>query len=101
MKSLRKYGLKFYEEAVECEDEAYLVAKRLVEELFCQLSKLSTKYCNDIFCDMPYAYTERRLDSVLLPVLSKMCDSMVLTEYPVSRTQQEDQSAGRIDYWCK
>lgn len=100
MKSLRKYGLKFYEEAVEGDNDAYLVAKRLVENLFSQLSKLSTKYCNETFCDMPYTYTERRLDSVLLPVLSKICDAKVLTEYPVSRSQQDDQSAGRIDYWC-
>jgi len=97
MKSVKKY---FYEIAEEKEDEAYMVAKRLVETLFFQMSKQSTKFCNDIFCDLPYAYTERRLDSVLLPTLSKMCNSIVLTEYPVNRNQQEDSSVGRIDYWC-
>ena len=100
MKRRTKYGLSFYEIVEEKEDEAYIIAKRLVENLFFQMSEQSTKFCNDVFCDLPYTYTERRLDSVLLPTLSKMCNSIVLTEYPVNRTQQEDSSVGRIDYWC-
>lgn len=101
----KPYGLTFFEKAVEKTDEAYNVAKELVEKLFFGMSKLSTKYCNDVFCDLPYIYTERRLDSVLLPTLSKLCNSMVLVELPVNREYSKsqdsnDQSSGRIDYWC-
>ena len=102
MEPIKKYGLSFYEMAPDRSDDAYLAAKRLLENLFFLLSKLSTKFCNEKydFCDMPYTYTERRLDSVLLPALSKICDSLVLTELPVDRKLKGDLFKGRIDYWC-
>lgn len=102
MELIKRYGLSFYEMASDNSDDAYLAAKRLLESLFFQLSKLSTKFCNEKydFCDLPYTYTERRLDSVLLPALSKICDSLVLTELPVDRKLKGDLSKGRIDYWC-
>ena len=65
------------------------------------MSKLSTKYCNENFCDLPFMYSERPVDSVLLPVLSKLCNSLVLVELPVTRKRIDfDESSGRIDYWC-
>ena len=51
----------------------------------------------------PYIYTERRLDSAVLPALSHICDGVVLTELPVERQGSlEDDTThhGRVDYWC-
>ena len=98
----KKYGLTFFEYKGEGNDKAYLVAQEFVEELFFLMSKLSTRFCNDKydFCDLPYTYTESRIDSVLLPALSKLCNSLVLTELPVERKLKGELSAGRIDYWC-
>ena len=89
----------------EDEREGFLVAKELIENLFYDMAKLSTKYCNDTFCDLPYLYRERQLDSILLPALSRLCDSMVLAELPAIRHSLSDNtkaevSSGRIDYWC-
>lgn len=105
LQRIKSHGLTFYEKAVEKTDEAYNVAKELVEKLFFGMSKLSTKYCNNVFCDLPYTYTERRLDSVLLPTLSKLCNSMVLVELPTTRFCSNkkfdvEEANGRIDYWC-
>ena len=102
---IKCHELTFYEKATDNEDESYNVAKELVENLFFNMSKLSTKYCNDTFCDLPFTYSERRLDSILLPVLSKLCNSMVLVELPTTRYCSNrkfniDEANGRIDYWC-
>lgn len=105
MKELKKHGLSFVEMEMVSEGENYRVAKELIENLFFDMAKLSTKYDNAIFCDLPYTYSERRLDSVLLPALSKLCETKVLVEYPTTRQCanrrfQVDESSGRIDYWC-
>ena len=105
MKEIKKYGLTFLEVDSIAKDECFNVAKELIENLFFDMSKLSTKYWNDVFRDLPYTYTERRLDSVLLPALSKLCNSMVLVEVPAVRECANgrfhvDESNGRIDYWC-
>lgn len=101
IQEIKRHGLTFYEKATEQENESYNIAKELVENLFFDMSKLSTKYCNEIFCDLPFMYSERPVDSVLLPVLSKLCNSLVLVELPVTRKRIDfDESSGRIDYWC-
>jgi hypothetical protein len=103
MKKFNKYGLTFYKGvAVENNDEAYQIAQELVEELFCLLSKKCTKFCNEKydFFMPPYMYTERRLDGVLMPALTKLCDSIVMTELPVLRKIGNDDYIGRADYWC-
>lgn len=103
---IRKLGLRFEEVATDSKDDSsFSVAKELVENLFFGMSKLSTKYDNDIFSDMPYTYSERPLDSILMPVLSKLCNSMVFVEVPAkrqcdNRRFQVDELTGRIDYWC-
>ena len=103
MEKINKYGLTFYKRTtVENTDDAYKVAQELTEELFYLLSKYCTKFCNedyDLFLP-PYMYTERRLDGVLMPALAKLCDSIVMTELPVSRKVGNDNSQGRADYWC-
>lgn len=101
IQEIKRHGLTFYEKATEQENESYNIGKELVENLFFDMSKLSTKYCNEIFCDLPFMYSERPVDSVLLPVLSKLCNSLVLVELPVTRKKLDfDESSGRIDYWC-
>ena len=105
MEQISKHGLSFFEMASEVDGEDFAVAKELVENLFFGMAKLSTKYDNDQFCDLPYTFRERQLDSVLLPVLSKLCDSKVFVELPAirqcaNRRFQVDESSGRIDYWC-
>lgn len=106
MIGIPRHDLSFYEEVVENDNEAFAIAKDLIENLFFDMSKLCTKYCNDaILWDPPYTYSERRLDCVLLPVLSKLCNSLVFTEYPTRRqsTKRYDPDKckeGRIDYLC-
>lgn len=106
MKTIKKHGLSFVEmESNIAEDEGFKIAKELIENLFFDMAKLSTKYRNDIFCDLPYTYTERRLDCVLLPALSKLCNYMVMVEVPAirecaNRRFKVEKSNGRIDYWC-
>ena len=81
MDVIKKYGLSFTKTLVsENPDEYYYVAVDLIENLFFNISKLSMKYDNEYFCELPYTYrySERRLDSVILPVLSGLCNSMVL-----------------------
>ena len=106
MKAIRKHGLSFIEmESNISEDEGFKIAKELIENLFFDMAKLSTKYCNDKFCDLPYTYSERMLDCVLLPALSKLCNYMVMVEVPAvrecaNRRYNVKKSNGRIDYWC-
>lgn len=105
MEIVKRNGLSFAEKDMVMEGESNSVAKELLENLFFDMAKLSTKYDNDTFCDLPYTYSERRLDSVLLPALSKLCKTKVLVEIPAirqcaNRRFQVDESNGRIDYWC-
>ena len=105
MKDLKKHGLSFVEFETIPDGESNAVAKELIENLFMDMAKLCTKYHNDTFCDLPYTYNERVLDCVLLPALSKLCDTKVLVEIPTTRKCsnrrfQIDEYNGRIDYWC-
>ena len=106
MNEFKKYGLSFVEMETFDKDAAFLVSKELIQDLFCGMAKICTKYSNDLFYDLPYSYTERRMDSVLLPALSKICDSLVMTEAPAYRHFHSsnkfvgNDNYGRIDYWC-
>ena len=105
MNMLKRNGLRFDEVVLERQDESFSVAKELVEKLFFELCKVSTKYSNELFRELPYTFSERVLDSVLLPCLSKLCNSMVLTELPAKRCCSNrrfkvDETTGRVDYWC-
>lgn len=105
----RPYGLNFVEatfyDKVRERKKAFRVSKDFVEKLFFGISKICTKYINDVSWDLPYIFTERTLDGVIVPVLSKLCDSIVLTELPTHRYSKKknylvEDSQGRIDYWC-
>lgn len=106
MEKHNRYGLTFYKTTTnENPPKGYQIAKEFVEELFYLLSKYIAMFCKNgnikyKFCDLPYAYSERRLDSVLLPALSKLCEGVVLTELPINRKFKKDYHSGRIDYWC-
>jgi hypothetical protein len=105
MDNYKKHGLSFVKLDIVPKNDSNDVAKDLVENLFVYMAKLSTKYDNETFCDLPYTYSERRLDSVLLPALSKLCKTKVLVEIPAirqcsNRRFKVDESSGRIDYWC-
>lgn len=104
MEHIKKYGLSFYEMITSdnTSEEYFQIGRDFVKELFSLMSKYSTKFSNHKydFFDLPYIYSERRLDSVLLPALSIICDSIVLTELPVERQKQGEISSGRADYWC-
>lgn len=100
-----KLPSSFIEQAAKKEREDFIIGKELVENLFYEMARLCKKYDNDVFYDLPYTYSERRLDSVLLPALSKLCDSRVLVELPVTRRSAsvdslDEERSGRIDYWC-
>lgn len=105
----RPYGLcfemaTFYGKERE-RKKAFKVAKEFVEELFFGISKKCTKYINNVSWDLPYAFSERTLDSVIAPVMSYLCDSIILTELPTHRYSKRknyevEDSDGRIDYWC-
>ncbi len=102
---IRRLGLKFEEVSAESKDIEFSIAKELIENLFIGMSKLSTKYDNELFSDLPYTYSERPLDAVFLPVLSKLCNSMVMVEVPATRQCDNkrflvEKASGRIDYWC-
>ena len=95
----------FVEHCDNKESEDFAVAKELVENLFYEMTKLCKKYDNDVFYDLPYTYSERRLDSVLLPALVKLCDYKVLVEFPTTRQSTkrhyvDEDTRGSIDYWC-
>jgi len=113
MRDFKSKGLSFSEGFSEKfreveSSEAYITARELIEELFIGMSKQSTKFCNNQYnmCDLPYLYSERCLDSVFLPELSRLCKSMVFTEVPVRRKlinthdREKKERRGRIDYWC-
>lgn len=96
-----KNGLSFEEKIADKDSEGFSAAKKLVRNLFFDMAELCTHYCNKMFCDMPYSYTERCLDSVLLPALSKLCNYMVWVEYPTERKLRgKAPKNGRIDYVC-
>lgn len=105
MNDIRRHGLTFKVQSQDKGGDDFSVARDLVENLFFDIAKLCTRYCNDTFRDLPYTFSERCLDSVLLPALSNLCDSQVLVEYPVTRNcsnrrKEIKDARGRIDYWC-
>ena len=105
MIAFKKHGLSFEKEVEKINSKDFKVAEELIEDLFCDMAKLGTKYGNDRFFDLPYTYMERQLDSILLPSLSKLCDGLVLAEVPTIRKCNNgrfnvEESNGRIDYWC-
>ncbi len=87
------------------EDDYMIIAHQFLQNLMKEFAFLSEKSFNIEYeaINMPYMYSERRLDSVVLPALSKICDGLVLTELPVQRRKGNNHIKslhGRLDYWC-
>ena len=86
--------------------DAYMqVAHEFLQSLMKEFAELSMKsFRPRIGADnFPFMYSERRLDSVVLPALSNICDGVVLTELPVKRKKANNHvksEHGRLDYWC-
>ena len=90
---------------LDSEDEYMIVAHAFLQKLIREFARLSVKCCRPKInaINMPYYYTERRLDTVVLPAISKICDGVVLTELPVIREVSGEaigSCIGRADYWC-
>lgn len=101
MIAFKKHSLSFEKEVEKINSKDFKVAEELIEDLFCDMAKLGSKYGNDIFADFPYAYRERQLDSILLPTLSKLCGGWVIAELPtIRKCDAGGKTSGRIDYWC-
>ena len=92
--------------SVQSSDSDYAtVANEFLIKLFREFALLSIKAYRPRIgaMNMPYMYSERRLDSVVLPALSKLCNGLVLTELPVVRKKSKRKvksEHGRVDYWC-
>ena len=89
----------------ESREEYYQTAYLLTKQLFVGIAKNSKIFCSEKygFNDYPFTYSERQLDSILLPELFRLCKGYVFAEYPVTRNSKEyhsDNSKGRVDYWC-
>ena len=87
-----------YSESVKTEYRH--VAIELLEALFREFAKGSRRLHDPELNieDPPYKYSERCFDSVVLPVLHRLCDGLVLAEYPMQRKGRE--ITGHVDYWC-
>ena len=90
----------------ESQEDYYFVTYDLVRNLLTGMAKRSKPFCSLHklgFVDYPFTYSERQLDSILLPELSELCKGVVIAEYPITRNSKKfasDNSRGRIDYWC-
>lgn len=88
------------------EEEYRLVAAKFIRTIFKEFAKSSVRYYQPglNLYEMPFIYSERRFDSVVLPILNKMCNGIVLTELPVERKDKRKEvigsGNGRADYWC-
>lgn len=92
---------------VKPESEYMEVAKDFLQKLMKEFARLSMNCYLPKYhaCSMPHYYSERRLDSIVLPAISKICKGVVLTEYHVERRDKTTgeligNGHGRADYWC-
>ena len=103
----RSEDIKIIYSRNQSEDDYMIVAHAFLQKLMKEVARLSLKcYRRDYgVANMPYYYSERRLDSVVLPALSNICDGTVLAELPVERRDKKTgeivgSGNGRADYWC-
>lgn len=103
-----KQGIRLLCKDIVSNEEYFSVGDEFLTELMYGIGKLAVKYYgpkrNNHYIDFPYLYSERRLDSLILPTLSKLCDGLVSVEMPITRNlrlkgYEVSDSSGRIDYW--
>ena len=92
---------------VDKDNETMKVAHAFLQKLMKEFARLSMNCYRPNYhaCFMPHYYSERRLDSIVLPAISKICDGVVLTELQVERRDKKTgeligNGHGRADYWC-
>ncbi len=73
-----------------------------LKDLFEEFAKRSDYIFEITDGDLPYAYREKQLHSVLVPSIDYISDALIV-EYPTDRKQRGRQmpSHGWIDYWVK
>lgn len=88
-------------------DDYMVVAHKFLQKLMKEFARLAMKCYRPEYeaYNMPFCYSERRLDTVVLPALSNICDGIVLSEMPVQRVERKTgeligSGLGRADYWC-
>lgn len=99
--------LDFIISSCKDEEESLHIAYEFTKKLFVGICKRSEAYDNSKYniTELPFTYSERQLDSVVLPQIASMTKGLVIAEYPVDRYSRsvrtgEYDSKGRIDYWC-
>lgn len=102
---IQKQGIRLSISKIDKDEEYFVVAKSFITDLLAGIAKLSIKYGQNELIDFPYIYSERQLDSVILPSLSMICNGAVIAELPARRNcflknHEINNSFGRIDYWC-
>jgi hypothetical protein len=81
-----------------------IIAKDFCKQLVIETCKQAGSYIRATE-DIPFAYHERQLGSILLPAMSRFTDAF-LAESPVKRKWSKlpkrklDDSHGWVDYWC-
>ena len=93
--------------AKESDEEYYDVAYELTKNLFIGMAKHSLAFNSSKYeiYEPPFVFRERQLDTLIMPVLSKLCKGLAFAEYPMTRNSKKkgleiEDSQGRIDYWC-
>ena len=104
-RTFSKDGIEIRSSIIDSKDEYMNVAYEILHRLLFQFAKLSMKAYRPRknAYNLPYMYSERRLDSVVTPALSDICDGLVLTEMPAVRKKSKKRiksKHGRVDYWC-
>lgn len=85
------------------QNDSEQIAAQFLNTLFKEFCALCHKYIsNPGVSDSPYQYSERQLDTCLMPALWKICNGYVMAEQQVTRHVKGEtfNSSGRIDYWC-
>ena len=94
--------------SVRTSDEDYMkAAHRFLQKLMKEFARLSMKCYRPEYdsYNMPFYYSEIRLDAVVLPALSNICDGIVMTEMRVEHKERKTGEVigsghDRADYWC-
>lgn len=96
-------GMFVFPHKSEIQYDSEQIATQFINSLFKEFCALCYKYIsNPGTIDSPYEYSERQLDTCLMPALWKICNGYVMAEQQVTRHIRGEKinSSGRIDYWC-
>ena len=108
LRKTKKQNLNFVISSCPSElGEDVNIAYNFIKEMFFRVCKQSLLFSSSKYdiIEYPFLFRERQFDSVVLPVISSLCNGLVIAEYPIVRDScikgfEKDNSKGRIDYWC-